>query len=440
MLPIPMVRRHSLGLCAALVAALGMGPVGGWAVHGAADWPQWRGPTRTGHPAADEAPLMTLPASPRVVWSVEAGPGYASPVVAGDRVFVAEAQGGKEVLRALDATSGTERWKAVVDETFTDSQGPAAPRCTPVVSEGRVFAQSCRGRLACFRASDGQPLWAVDYTKDFGAVFVGEKGNSQGAMRHGNNGSPWVEAGWLWASAGSTNGAAVVALDPATGTLRWKSGNEVAAYAAPMVGTLDGVRQVVDFMADAAVGFEAQTGRVLWRHPLKTAFSRHVMTPLLLPDRVILGSHQTGLLCLQVRRDGGRWSVSEAWNSKEAAPNFSCPILVGDRIVGLGPQREVVCIGRDDGKLRWRQSGWITSAADKAHAGFIAAGDSRVLMLTDGGELMLFDTGGTTARELGRAQVAGVNWCNPALSGGRLYLRDGWRDTGRWRCVELRTR
>jgi hypothetical protein len=81
-----------------------------------------------------------------------------------------------------------------------------------------------------------------------------------------------------------------------------------------------------------------------------------------------------------------------------------------------------------------------TSAADKAHAGYIAAGDSRVLMLTDAGELVLFDAGGDTARELGRAQVAGANWCNPALSGGRLYLRDGLRDTGRWRCVELRAK
>jgi len=433
MFPILTARR----LARTLAAALALGLAGGLPTHGAADWPQWRGPTRTGHPSTEEAPLIALPDSPKVVWSVAAGPGYASPVVAGDLVFAAEAQEGKEVVRALDAASGTERWKAVVDDTFTDSQGPAAPRCTPVVSKGRVFAQSCRGRLACFQASDGKALWTVDYTKDFGAVFVGEKGNSQGAMRHGNNGSPWVEPGWLWASAGSTHGAGLVALDPATGKVRWKSGNEVAGYAAPMVGTLGGMRQVVDFMAEAAVGFEAQTGRVLWRHPLKTAFSRHVMTPLLLADRVILGSHQTGLLCLQVRREGDRWSVSEVWNSKEAAPNFSCPIVVGDRIVGLGPQREVVCIGRDDGTVRWTQTGWITTAADKAHAGFIAAGDARVLMLTDGGELLLFDTGGAAARELGRAQVAGVNWCNPALAGGRLYLRDGLRDTGRWKCLDL---
>ena len=364
----------------------------------AGDWPSWRGPTRTGRPAANEPVLTQLPSAPHVVWSIAAGPGYASPIVAGGRVFAMEAQDGKEVLRALDAASGAERWKAVVDETFTDSQGPAA---------------------------------------DFAATFVGEKGNSQGAMRHGNNGSPWVESGWLWASAGSTNGAGMVALNPQTGTLRWKGGHEVAGYAAPMVGTLLGVRQVVNFMADAAVGFDAQSGQVLWRHPLKTAFARHVMTPLIVNDRVILGSHQTGLMSLQFVRNGERWSVSEVWNSKEAAPNFSCPIVVGDRIVGLGAQRELVCIGINDGKVRWTQSGWITSAADKSHAGFIALGGTSALLLSDSGELIVFDAGGASCRELGRAQVCGVNWCNPALSNGRLYLRDGLRNAGHWMCVDL---
>jgi len=427
---LPLVSRVARGVLAATIGCLLMSSL-------SADWPQWRGPTRTGRPDAQEPALKGLPASPRVLWSVAAGAGYASPVMAGDRVFVAEAQDGKEVIRALDAVSGAERWQSIVDDTFTDSQGPAAPRCTPVVSGARVFAQSCRGRLVCLSAADGKELWSVDYTKDFGAVFVGEKGNSQGAMRHGNNGSPWVEAGWLWASAGSTNGAGMVALDPQSGRVRWKSGHEVAAYAAPMVGTVSGLRQVVNFMADAVVGFEAETGRMLWRHPLKTAFSRHVMTPILLKDRVIVGSHQTGLLCLKITRDGDRWTVSEVWNSKEAAPNFSCPVVVGDRLVGLGPDRQVACVGLDDGKVRWTQSGWVSSAADKAHAGFIAVGDFRVLMLTDAGELILFDAGGEAARELGRAQVAGVNWCNPALSGGRLYLRDGLRNAGRWMCVDL---
>ena len=59
----------------------------------------------------------------------------------------------------------------------------------------------------------------------------------------------------------------MVALDGATGEVRWRGGHEVAAYAAPMLASIAGTRQVVNFMADAVVGFEAATGRVPTTRP-----------------------------------------------------------------------------------------------------------------------------------------------------------------------------
>ena len=403
----------------------------------AADWPQWRGSQRTGHAASDEKPLTALPEAPRTVWKVPAAEGYASPVVSEGRVFVMEAADGKEVLRALDAADGREQWRAVIDETFKDSQGPAAPRCTAGVADGRVYAQSCRGELVCLSVKDGKRLWSVNYTRDFGAVFIGEKGSAPGATRHGNNGAPRIEGGVVWASAGSTNGAGVVALDAAAGTVQWKGGNEVAAYAAPVVTTIGGVRQVVNFMADAVVGLDAGNGKVLWRHPMKTDFARHVMTPIVHGNRVVVGSHQTGLLGLDIESHGGQWRVGEAWTNREAGPNFSSPVLVDGHVYGLGADRDVVCVDVANGATRWKKSGWMSSAADKAHAGFVVVGGKSILMLTDGGELILFAAESAACRELGRVQVCGANWCNPAYVGRRLYLRDGLKAGGSWWCVEL---
>jgi hypothetical protein len=65
-------------------------------------WPQWRGPLRTGETpgaAAWPASLARL----EKVWRVELDKGYPGPIVAEDRVFVAEtANTGTEVVRALD--------------------------------------------------------------------------------------------------------------------------------------------------------------------------------------------------------------------------------------------------------------------------------------------------------------------------------------------------
>ena len=79
------------------------------------DWPQWRGPARTGHAAAGAQVPASLPSEPKVVWRLKVGEGFASPVVAAGRVFYFDNQTGKETLHAIQAQDSRELWRAVVD-------------------------------------------------------------------------------------------------------------------------------------------------------------------------------------------------------------------------------------------------------------------------------------------------------------------------------------
>ncbi len=391
----------------------------------AADWPQWRGPSRTGHAATGDSLPRTLPAEPVVRWRVPAGAGLASPVVAEGRVFLFDAQSSQETLRSVSFDTGKEQWRQDIDATFTDSQSAPGPRCTPVVDGDRIYAVSCRGELQCRSVSDGKLLWHVNYSTQFEAIFFGEKGASQGASRHGNNGTPLIDGDRLVACAGSTNGASVVVLNKRTGDLIWKSQNDVAGYAPPLVATLDGIRQYVCFTAEAALGVEASTGRLLWRYPLKTAFGRHAATPLIDGNRVLISTHQAGLICLEIRTeaDGRSQTATAAWTNRDAAMNFASPVQVGSTVYGLGPARNVVAVDAAAGTMRWSRDGWFTSPKDKSYAGFLTDGRT-LLVLTDGGELGLFAIDGAEGKELGRLQVTGANWCNPAWSDGVLLLRD----------------
>lgn len=397
-----------------------------------ADWPQWRGPNRDGHTSPKDALPRTLSAEPKVLWRQPAGPGLASPIIVGDRVVVFDAQDGQETLRSLDTKTGAERWRQSVDVPFSDSQGPTGPRCTPVAHGKRVYAVSCRGELQCRSLEDGHLLWHVNYSTNFGAVFIGEKGASQGASRHGNNSTPLIDGNLVIACAGSTNGAGVIALDAATGALKWRSQNDVAGYAAPVVGAPGGVRQYVCFTAEAAIGLECKTGRLLWRHPFKTAFGRHAATPLIDGNRVIVSTHQAGIVALEIRNQGDLQTATPVWTNREAAMNFSSPVQVGPIVYGLGATRNVVAVEAATGTLRWSQDGWFTTPKDKAYGGFLSDG-TRLLMLTDGGELGLFDLTDSAGKSQGRAQVCGANWCNPAWSNGRLVLRDAKS----WICLDL---
>ena len=215
-----------------------------------------------------------------------------------------------------------------------------------------------------------------------------------------------------------------------------KSQNDVAGYGAPVVATLAGVQQLVSFTADGVIGLALKDGALLWRFPIKTAYSRHATTPVIHDDIVLVSSHQGGLFGIKISKDGAAQKAELAWVSKPAAMNFASPVAVGGHLYGLGPAKNIECVEIATGKILWSKDGWVTSSADKAHAGFIVLGKN-ILALTDSGTLILFAADPKEAREISRVQVCGANWCNPAYVDGQLFLRDGNRQGGEWMAVSL---
>lgn len=398
----------------------------------APDWPQWRGPARTGHVPAGVPVPETLPSAPQVLWRTPVGFGLASPVVSGGRVFFLDSENGKEVARAADAESGKVLWSAILDETFKDAQSPAGPRCTPLADGDRIYAQSCRGELQCLNAADGTLIWRTNFVKDFGATFTGERGRAEGATRHGYTASPLIDGDHLIALVGGRDGAAVVCFDKATGAIVWKSQDDTPAYAAPVIAPIHGRRQLVVFTVQGVIGLDPADGTLLWREPVKTSLGRHAATPVVVDDMVVVSSHQAGLIGVRITKEGDGFKAGRAWEEKESAINFTSPVAVGDYLYGVGPGRDLICVNARTGKQAWSEGGFFTGEAGKAHAGLIVLGPN-ILALTDTGQLVMIAADPNECRELGRAQACGNNWCVPAYADGRLYVRDAKE----LRCVRL---
>ena len=402
----------------------------------AEDWPQWRGPDRTGHVPNGARVPGTLPPQLEEVWQIAIGDGLASPVVAGGKVYYFDNQGGKETLHALNAGDARELWRAQVDETFTDEQGPSGPRCTPLVDGERVYAQSGKGELECLSVANGSLLWHTNFMKNFGSAFLGEDSPVPGAAEHGYTAAPVIADQRLIACVGGTNGAGVVCFEKHTGALLWKSQNDRAAYAAPMIATLARVEQVVCFTVEGLIGLGLKDGRLLWRVSLKTPYGRNCTTPVVVGDWVLAGSYRAGLVGIKVSADGLGLKAERAWLNKDVPMNFSSPVCVGRHLFGLGPARQLVCVEVETGHVAWTKQGYFTTAAEVAHAAFLVMGEN-ILVCTDDGLVALIAGDPTGCRELGRARVCGINWCNPAYADGRLYLRDGIKATGNLYCLRL---
>jgi outer membrane protein assembly factor BamB len=402
----------------------------------AEDWPQWRGPERTGHVSAGAIVPRGLPDPLETVWRLSIGEGLASPVVAGGEVFYFDNQGGKETLHALHAVDGRELWRTQVADVFADEQGPSGPRCTPLVDGDRVYAQSGKGELQCLNVADGSRLWRANFMNDFGAPFLGEDSPIPGAAEHGYTAAPVIDAQRLIACAGGTNGAGVVCFEKRTGQLLWKSQKDLAAYAAPMIATLAGVKQAVCFTVEGVIGLALEDGALLWRVPLKTPYGRNCMTPVIMGDWVVVGSYRVGLVGVKVSADGQGLKAARAWLNKNVPMNFSSPVRVNGHLFGLGPARQLVCVEVETGQLAWSKQGYITTPTELAHASFLVM-EQNILVSTDDGQLFLIAGDPSGCRELGRTRVCGANWCNPAYAEGRLYIRDGIKGKGNLYCLQL---
>lgn len=384
----------------------------------AADWPQWRGPARTGHVPDGQPMLEKLPSEPKAVWRVAVGGGFASPVLSGGRVFHLDDQDGYEFAHAVDAATGKELWSAKIFSSHQDGFG-IGPRCTPLADGDKIFVQSAKGEFQCLNAATGKVVWRKNFVDDFGAIYIGEKGTAAGASRHGATGSPIVDGENVIVQVGSAQGASIVAFKKATGDIVWKAENDQTAYAAPIIATVGGARQFISFTAEALIGLDPANGKLLWRTPAITRLGRNVTTPNAWRDLVLVASHQLGLVAMRVTKDG----ASEAWVNKKMTINFSSPVVAGDHLYGLGPAKNLVCIDLATGNLVWDQPGLTHTDGSRAEAGFLVMGKN-ILTLTDGGELVLFAADPAAYKELGRTQACGLNWCNPAYADGRLYLRD----------------
>ncbi len=385
------------------------------------DWPQWRGPTRTGHASADAPTLAALPKELKAIWKISVGGGFSAPIVSGDKVIYLDEKDGKEVAHVLAASTGKELWSLPYADVFEDEWG-AGPRATPFVDGDRLYVQACNGEFRCLNLADGKIIWQTSYEKDFGVKFLGSKANEGTATRRGNNGSGVLAEDRIILPVGGTKGASLVCFDKLTGKVLWKSGTDEAAYSSFMVATLAGVKQVVAFTADALLGADLANGKILWRVPLKTNAKRHAASPVVFGDMVAVNSHSIGLLCFKISKDSGGLTATEAWANKNLKINLATPVLAGQHLYDQGANKDYVCVDAKTGELKWSQPGF--GAGKKDYASTIAVGKN-LLVLSEDGTLLLLADNPEKYTELGRLQVCGNTWSHPAYADGKLYVRDG---------------
>jgi len=383
----------------------------------AQDWPQWRGPNRDGSVATR---IAEWPKTLREEWKVTVGLGHASPVVAGNRIYVFARQGEEETLLCLDAATGKEIWKT--SEPISYTMHPAAighgkgPKSTPVVSGGNVFTLGISGVLAAHDAKTGKLKWRHEFSQQYPKT----------SPLFGTAMSPVVDRGLLIAHVGGHDKGALTAFDVETGAVKWTNELDGPAYASPIVVTLAGVRQIVTFMQKEFVGVDAASGKLLWKLPAKTEYDENSITAISYKDMIIFSRMDKGIFAIRLTKQesgqGGEIVPQEVWSNTENMLYLSTPVLEGNTLFGFSMLKkgQFFALDADTGKTLWQGPGRMGE-----NAALLNAGGSVFLGLTNEANLIVLPV---TAKEFAPTVQYTVatspTWAHPVVSGNRILIKD----------------
>jgi outer membrane protein assembly factor BamB len=372
----------------------------------ARDYPQWRGINRDGAASAFAEPA-SWPQSLIRRWKVDIGEGYATPLIVADTVYVFARRNGSEVMTALDAANGRERWHTGYPAPYEPDVLAAAhgvgPKATPLFHNGRLFTLGMTGIVSGFDAASGRLVWQTPAAEHptYG-MSVSPVGDGELVIVHPGNHGP------------------LTAFDAATGAVKWSAPGR-AAYASPIIVELGGVRQVVTMTEKSVLAVSVSDGRRLWEHAWPSRGTPSAITPIKNGETLIVGGQSMGIIALRPTRSAGTWSVDVAWETTQASLFLSNPVLVGKTLFGLSEKArgQFFALDADTGQVLWL--GPPRQASNTA----LVKADNLLFLLNDDAELIVARGSRAGFEPIARYAVASsATWAQPAISGNRVFVKD----------------
>ncbi len=411
-----------------------------WSLNALADdWPQWLGPQRDSV-WREEGIVEGIPeAGLKVKWRAEVAMGYAGPAVAEGRIYLMDyvttsgevtnnpgrrdkLEGSERVL-CFDAATGQLVWKHEYVQAY-DFSFAGGPRCTPVVTGGKVYALGAEGRLLCLALADGKVLWEIDLKQAY---------NARTPM-WGFAGHPLVDDQRLVCLVGGA-GSVTVAFDKDTGKELWRALDaKEPGYSPPTLIDRGGAKQLVIWHSESINGLDPATGKALWSVPLKPDFGMAIAAPRQLGTKLFASGVRNAGAMIELTESGG---ADLLWRGNPTTAVYSAnatPFLEGEVMYGCDGSGTLVCANLSDGKRLWETAEPTSGKRGKRYATvFLVKHKERFFLFNDSGDLILANLSPEGYQELGRFHVLDptsnamgrdVVWSHPAFAMKCLFARN----------------
>jgi len=378
---------------------------------------------------------------PPIVWQTQIGTGYAAPAISAGQLYHFGRFDDNARLTCLDAQSGKEVWKAEYATDYEDMLGyNNGPRATPVVDGNRIYTFGAEGVLQCVRAADGKTIWRKDTMRDYHVVKnffgVGSTPLVWNELLIVNiGGSPPDSPADVYTARGhvESNGSAVVAFDKMTGMERWRTGDDLASYASPIISKIGGRDVLLMFARGGLLAIDPGKGETIAHFPWRARLMESVnaSTPIVVNDEVFI-SETYELGSALVRFTGTAfeevWSDRGRRRNRVMALHWNTPIEHGGYIFGSSgyhaPDAELKCVDWKTGEVKWSEPDMGRSSLLLVEGTFVC--------LSEDGALRLLRATPERYTELAKWELETADgaplltypaWAAPALAHGLLYVQ-----------------
>ena len=400
------------------------------------DWPQWRGPSRDGiwteTGLVNELPDGQLPLD----WSVEIGPGYTGPTVAGGKVYVMDRQpkdrDATERVLCFDSSTGKSLWTHEYQADYKINY-TAGPRASVTIDNGKACCVGAMGHFHCLNASTGEVLWHHNLLEKYDIRMP----------IWGIAGSPLIYKDLVIQQVSGDAGACMVAFDKLSGREVWKSLKDRAGYSSPVLIQQAGKDVLVCWTGDSLSGLDPATGNVYWGHPFPPSrMPIGIGDPIVDGETVFVSSFYDGSLMIRTPKDSLTSEVlwravgPDEQQTKSLHAMIGCCISQQGYIYGADSYGQFRCLNAKTGERIWEDLTAVPRAR-WATIHMVRQAD-RVWMFNERGELLLAKLSPTgltivdrcpliepTRDQLG--QRGGVCWSHPAFAEKSVFARNDKR-------------
>jgi outer membrane protein assembly factor BamB len=348
---------------------------------------------------------VALPDDIKEAWRASIGDGDSSsarllsdPVVFDNRVYAMDAS---STVRAFDAKTGKELWHVDVKPEKERGRGFGGG---VAYAEGKVFVTTGYAQVVALDAETGKEIW---------------RQNVAAPMR----GAPTVADGRVFAI---TVDNQLEVLSTADGRRLWTH-NGTPETAGLLVGTspaVEGEVVVVPYSSGELFALRIENGRPLWSDNLATARPLGALAtladirglPVVDRGRVFAASHSGRMVSIDLR------SGDRVWDQELAS--VYTPWVAGDFVYVLSEDGILLCLLRQDGRVRWAHELPRFENPEKRRdpirwAGPVLAGDRLLVLASNGkGEAISPYTG----EPIGKLEFPDGVYVSPAVAASTLYV------------------